>query len=506
MLPLLIACAPWSLAGPGVIQGIVLEHASGRAMARIAVTLLPVAEADGKVVSAPVSSRTGRSGQFTFSRVPPGLYVIIATHPGYFPASWGQRIPAGRGRPIAVGGDSSFFAEIRMRHRGAITGRVLDENGVGESGVPVVAYHGRLPLRFAGSTRSEEWGRYRIPGLLPGKYWVRSGGHVLLDGSGWLPTFSPGGQFPHNARLIEVSLDTDTGYADVSPEAGRTFGLNGRVSCAFNGAVLVTLSSETGQRFFQTSCGEGFAFSALAPGPHELFAATQTAGASAFLELNLSGDLPGVNLTLVPLPRVVVEVEVGGTKVAATQVPVKLVGRRLNIAEIDPLREIPLGQTALPPGHWEFRAEAPPGYYVADVAAPSQGSQRRKAAEQLNEWYPSWISQTGDSHVSVRLSDKPAILEGQVTENGKPVPGVTVFLWPETLEGRRAAGGFLQMLSDTKGGFYFANLPPGNYRVVASFDILELDADLIEVSKAVKVTAKHESSNPLELRPWTAPF
>ena len=35
-----------------------------------------------------------------------------------------------------------------MRHKGALTGRVLDENGVGTPGVPVVAYRARSPYEL----------------------------------------------------------------------------------------------------------------------------------------------------------------------------------------------------------------------------------------------------------------------------------------------------------------------------------------------------------------------
>ena len=89
-----------------------------------------------------------------------------------------------------------------MRHKGALTGRVLDENGVGTPGVPVVAYRARLPLRTAGSSTSDDRGVFRIGGLEPGRYWVRSGAHTLEDRTGWLPTFAPEEGEVRNARLF----------------------------------------------------------------------------------------------------------------------------------------------------------------------------------------------------------------------------------------------------------------------------------------------------------------
>jgi hypothetical protein len=133
--------------------------------------------------------------------VPSGLYFLIASREGYFPAAYGQRLPAGRGVPLSTSADSTLTTELRMRHKGALTGRVLDENGVGASGVPVVAYRAQLPLRTAGRAIADDRGVFRIAGLAPGKYWVRSGTHILEDGTGWIPTFGPQSRELRNARV-----------------------------------------------------------------------------------------------------------------------------------------------------------------------------------------------------------------------------------------------------------------------------------------------------------------
>jgi hypothetical protein len=157
--------APWSLllfgiAGymyAGTLTGVVLEHASGRPLSRTVVRLQAVPSM-GSVMSQPLITRTSQSGQFVFATVPSGTYLLTAMRNAYFPAAYGQRLPAGRGAPISIGADSTHFAELRMRHKGALTGRVLDENGVGSPGVPVVAYRARLPLRTAGSSTSDDRG------------------------------------------------------------------------------------------------------------------------------------------------------------------------------------------------------------------------------------------------------------------------------------------------------------------------------------------------------------
>lgn len=261
----------------GTIQGVVLEQASGRPLARVVVRLDPVPNSGGKALT----TRAGRSGQFVFPAIAPGIYVLAAVRDGYFPAAYGQRLPIGRGTPLEVTADSELFAELRMRHKGALTGRVLDENGVGRPGVSVLAYRARLPLLSAGSALSDDRGVFRVHGLDPGKYWVRSAAHTLDDGSGWLPTFGPQSREVRDARVHPVTVDADSTDADVSPDPGTLFHLGGLIACDTSGPVIVTLSSETGRRRTQTACPVGgYKFEGLAPAVYEVLAKLPDGSAS----------------------------------------------------------------------------------------------------------------------------------------------------------------------------------------------------------------------------------
>jgi hypothetical protein len=88
----------------GTIKGMVLEYASGRPLARTTVHL----EAVGG--GSPQTLRSDRAGNFTFYIVPPGLYLVSATREGYLTAAHGQRLPTGRGVPMAVGADTNWSA------------------------------------------------------------------------------------------------------------------------------------------------------------------------------------------------------------------------------------------------------------------------------------------------------------------------------------------------------------------------------------------------------------
>lgn len=113
-----------------------------------------------------------------------------------------------------------------MRRMGAITGRVLDENGIGLSDADVLAYRAGLPLGIAGQAVSDDRGVYRIHGLDPGKYWVRAGPQTLEDGSGLLPAFGPEALESRDARVYHVAVDTETKDVDLRPPAGSLLRLS----------------------------------------------------------------------------------------------------------------------------------------------------------------------------------------------------------------------------------------------------------------------------------------
>jgi len=488
----------------GTIQGVVLEQASGRQLARTVVRLDPVPQSAGARVQ-PLAIRAGRTGHFTFQSVAPGIYILNAARDGYFRAAYGQRLPIGRGTPIEVTADSNLFAELRLRHKGALSGRVFDENGVGMAGIPVIAYRARLPVRSTGSDVSDDRGAFRIHGLEPGKYWVRAGAAALNDGSGWLPTFGPQGREVRDARIHQVTVDADTMDADINPEPGALFHLGGAIACDTSGPVIVTLSSETGRRRTQSICPVGaYQFEGLAPAVYEIFATMPDASAAGFTELFVDKDTDSGNVQVLLAPAIEIEVRRPGSN-AITDIPAKLMGRRQDLSETEPTREIIGPRTTFAPGHWEFRAQVPPGMYVESIANVRGSPRRPWRAERVSDWYEVFIEARFPSRIRIVVSDKSSQIAGRVMTGGQPVPGAPVFLWPVAESARRSLSGSLQMLSDTDGRFRFDSLPPGDYRLLASFDVNEIDEELIELSRAVVVHADASQTANIELPVWIAP-
>jgi len=128
---LLLACTASRPGRAGTIQGIVLDAATGRALARTALHLALVPVPGAGPESFHATAKSARSGQFSFGAVSPGLYLLTSSRAAYFPSAYAQRLPQGKGQPITVTETSQIFAELRMHRKGAISGRVLDENGIG---------------------------------------------------------------------------------------------------------------------------------------------------------------------------------------------------------------------------------------------------------------------------------------------------------------------------------------------------------------------------------------
>jgi hypothetical protein len=507
MLRALILLAFVGCVQAGTIQGVVLEHASGRPLARSTVRLDPVAKSGGEK-GHPLTLRVGLSGTFVFPTVAPGIYLLTATHDGYFPGAFGQRLPLGHPAPIEVTADSTLFAEVRLRHKGAVTGRIFDENGVGTSGIPVVAYRARLPLRFAGSALSDDRGVFRIPGLEAGKYWVRSEAFTLVDGTGWLPTFGNVAREVREARVYQVTYDNDTADADISPETGALFRISGVITCGAVGPLVVTLSSETGRRRMQTECPATYQalyqFEGLARGVHEVFAEVQGGVAAGFTELYLDHDMNGVNLQVTPTSAAEFEVR-RASSYAQLNIPITVFGRRQDLAEVETEQEIKLPRATLSPGHWEMRAVVAPGQYVESIEAQRGSPRRTWSVEHPPDWFEVYID-SRYNRIRISVSDQAGTITGKVTADGKPAPGAPVFLWPVAESARRSLNGFLQTLTDTEGRFRFDSLPPGDYRALASFDVNEIDQDLVELSQAAVVHSNASQTATVDLTVWVAPW
>lgn len=497
----------------GFIRGVVVDHVSGRPLPRAVVKLEPIPAASGAFPQKTQTVRAGAGGSFAFT-AQPGMYLLTATRESYFPVGHGSRRATGSPIPIEVPPDSLFqlFSELRMRRRGGVTGYVYDENGVPMAGIPVVAYRARMPLRTAGTATSDGRGIYRIGGLEPGRYWVRSAAQQLNDESSWLPTFGPGTRERSQAKMHAVSVENDTAYADINAEPGTLFHLVGSVRCPIAAAVIVTLSSETGTRQAKTACNGGYQFDGLSPATYEISAATEDGTYGGFIEVSLDRDSQSGTVELGLVKPVDVQVVMAGTN-ARPPVGVRIYGRRVNSAEVAPELEIHAQPAPLlAPGYWEIRVAPPVGYYVQFINS-SGGQRDRNRPMRTVDGFELFLPPRTliNPRLVITLSDRPGRITGKVTTGPDPQnpnkssEGAPVYLVPATPDARRALGGIRSVFTNTEGRYTFNDLPPGDYRLLASFDVADIEDDIPQAYAAETATVKQGEATERDLTLWRAP-
>lgn len=478
----------WGIAAAGTIQGMILEFGSGLPLARARVYLEVV---EGTGVRRVASLYTQRGGQFSFGEQPDGLYMVSAERESYALAQSGQRRPEGFGTPFAVAKESSQFVELRLHKLGVITGTIRDENGVGLPGVRVLAYARRLPLRSAAQATSDDRGVYRLHGLTPGKYWVRSAGHTFGEtGEGLVPTFAPEIAATNGARVFEARLDVETAYADVRPLPGRPGVVRGSVApCGDAGPVQVTLSTEEGNRSVTTACGGAFQFDNVNEGPKEI-SALHGNTCLGFME-DMTGGPRDLMIQMQPCGPVSFE------RRPAAEGP--LFVRRRDFAGEGPLVAVNgNGPIALPPGYWEVQARLPATHYLNEV----RGQLNLRARAHGTESFQFVAHPRFGQRVVLMLGERAPSISGVVVKEGEAIAAAPVFLWPVSPAAWRSIGGARQMRADKQGRFRFDGLAPGDYRLMSSYDFREVDEDAMALAAPGTLRLDSGQAETVRLTPY----
>jgi Carboxypeptidase regulatory-like domain len=260
------------------ISGRVVRADSGRPLKRAQVMLT---EDDGVTTATSISDE---EGNFFLSGINPGRVVVTASRRGFLAGddqgSGGIVLTLAPGQRI----DDLVF---RMKSSGAITGRVVNEDGEGVQGAEVYAlrptyWGGRKAVSVAGSTRTDDRGEYRVYGLAPGRYYIRVSADLdsYTDSrSDWVfirthgfsrgpsnVVFYPGTTELEKASQISVAADSEASRVDFSLGPARTYSIRGRLVGLPRGAE--NCSVEIRPR----DLADGLAQSANAGGEEHVFA------------------------------------------------------------------------------------------------------------------------------------------------------------------------------------------------------------------------------------------
>jgi len=459
-----------------VIQGTVVENQTGHPVARANVVLEPVAGFSGPRKA----TRTNLSGFFSFTALPAGAYVLTASRTGFATIQYGQKQWKSAGTPIPVAENDSYTVSLRLPRFGAIVGTVLDENDVGLPDFPVLAYRNTRPPQVAGSARADERGIFRIFGLPPGSYLVRSAAKQYDDAT-YLPTFAKETLTLEQAFPFQVEMDRDVERADVRPIMGRLFTFTVGVTTVPPGLpVTITFASDMGRETVQAG---SHTFGPMPAGTYEIYSQAPLDRRPGFQEdyrkVNVNRN-DSIGVVTREAPDAQVSFAGGPGDIGAIQV----LARRHDLAGPGPTEVLRLndGRVHLGLGPWQLAIQPNPGFVVSGFSGP--GYQR---PDGRSDGWNDIVVGISPPAIKFTLSSNPGAVHGTVKAGGEPAIGAPVFLEPVDLDPARRLSDTFVTRTDLQGQYQFSGLTPGNYRLLASFEYSAPDPVAMSSARTTQV-------------------
>jgi hypothetical protein len=459
------------------VQGAIFDEETQNPLARTTVTLTPLPGTTAPVVT----QLANEHGQYSFTNVPPGWYLIRTSRIGYAIGEYGQSHPGQPGKPFEVTGDDAANSEshqIVMRHQAAITGTVVDDNSIGIAGWPLNVYTARRPVRRIAQGTADDRGNFRIGELAPGTYIVRSGGGGLEDASTLVPSYYRYGTTVIAAEPVRVRLGETANFVVIHTVEGRLFELTGELTAPDKKNVKLTLITDTGRRTVATEAGP-FIAAGVPPGLAGLLA--EGPGCAGYQQIMVDRNM-NVRADCAPISPPALTGD--------TDYP--LIARRLDLDGPGPEGLLSPGQS-LTPGPLEFTVRPGASHYLVSI----QNDGDKSPPTAIDGWFALDIGNAPRLHIT--LSAKPASVSGLVTSASQPIIGAPVFLQLVNPDAPELALQSWTARADAQGNFAFTGLAPGAYRLMSSYDV-DFD-DPLARSKAAMLTL-HEGdtvTQPLEM-------
>jgi uncharacterized GH25 family protein len=255
---------------PAIIEGKVVSSVGGEPLRKVELTLTTDLMADnmeamaamfgggsdpGSKPAPPKPARksfaatTDAAGKFRFDPVDAGDYFLTAKHAGYVDGTYK---PEGKyaldGKVHLQPGDSLTEVTIRLVPQGALSGRVLDEDGDPVAGASVSAQSysysaGKRRLIPADSALTNDRGEFRLGKLRPGRYYLSADRLMVStaalteappppkDGApetGYVSTYYPGTVDAMQATAIDVAAGADASGFNIQLQKSKVVRIKGK--------------------------------------------------------------------------------------------------------------------------------------------------------------------------------------------------------------------------------------------------------------------------------------
>jgi hypothetical protein len=479
----------------------------------------------------PPRLKTGDDGRFEFVGLKPGQYPLFVTALSYVSIEYGARRTGEPGTPITVTDGGKVHLTVPLVRAAAISGTLTNEAGEPVAGVAVAVWRwgytrhtgDRTLVGVSYGVATDDRGRYRIFGLLPGQYVVATTGEepprsgpqssqppddvirvithadvevvrqslvapppkTLLRANPTL-TFFPGVVGPSDATPVSIVSGQERTSVDFTVRTAPLARISGTVSVAnaIGSNDISVLLTAKGLRRLTSSFGVvmvagadrgQFALVGVQPGDYVL-RATGTVNkvpAYAWQELTVNGrDISGVTLTLQP------GVPVSGRVQFTGQPPFEVGSQiRLEIREVDDIPYGRRGPAATPArdGRFSFAALAPGRYLIEGGVGGQTGWWMRSAIVDRVDAVdvPIDVADTALTDVVVTITNAVNEISGVVhTSSGAVLTSGWIVVVPTDRSlwrpgSRRIVG----VRSATDGQYVVRRLPAGEYFIAAVSEI-----------------------------------
>jgi hypothetical protein len=525
------------------LEGTVVNSLSGQPIRRATITLRPsfigVVQTSPTLPSPPFGATTNAEGKFKLERIDPGSYLLQAERQGFVAQQYGARTATLMGTPITLtAGQEMKELHFKLTPHAVISGRVLDDEGEPQEKINVqirraIRIKGKRQLVPASGTQTNDLGEFRAANLPPGRYWLSASLQRVNDGFGEgaprtttdqpleevVTTFFPSSTDEAGARPLDLVAGQTLSSIDIRMRRERVYRVRGKLAAPLPVKnIRVTIFPRSKDLYTDPFSNQvaavnpdgTFELSRVLPGTYNLVALT------VFDNIRSVGSTP-VNVAREDLSGIVIPffsgITVTGSIAVETPDPEKAPNFATAQIFMSPIEGVNFNGT-----HGKIDAE---GAFKVENAGPEK---YRIGVGGLSEGY--WVKSilSGgqdilDSGLDLSLGPPGPIkiilgvgvgsLSGRIdNDKGQPAGGAVVTLIPDPFKPDRPDLNHYST-ADQNGHFTFANIRPGNYKLLAweSFDYdTAFDPESLKVheSKAQKISIKPGSSERLTLKPIPA--
>jgi hypothetical protein len=273
-----------------------------------------------------LASFTGSDGRFQLTGVPQGQAFVTAEKPGFFDEQALHPGPYSPQNAAVNVGPGTNELHLQLTPEAKIRGRALDPDGEPIDNLPVQLVtreisEGRKQLQMGMMATTDDRGIYRIEGLTPGQYFIRTLARAVfsIDGAvprnAYAPQYYPNSPDLASAQAVELKPG-EQAEADFTLHPAPTSSISGIVAGAQNGLSILLEGpdhQQTPANYLQFDAATGkFVLGMVPSGPWILrFNSNDAQGNAYYAEQNIDvngADVAGLHVLLQPAPAIPVTV------------------------------------------------------------------------------------------------------------------------------------------------------------------------------------------------------